>query len=71
MICEAKGGKRATCKAECHDWRVQPRMLPPWLERLLCSCGNRCMVFGSMKQKILGQRFFACSTIVDDGFMNG
>nr|BAD03100.1 hypothetical protein [Oryza sativa Japonica Group] len=44
------------------NWRSDPcvYLLPPWCQRPLCLCGDRCQLMASRNPDIQGRRFFRC-----------
>ncbi|BAD52699.1 hypothetical protein [Oryza sativa Japonica Group] len=44
------------------NWRSDPYvyLLPPWCQRPLCLCGDRCQLMASRNTDIRGRRFFRC-----------
>uniref|UniRef100_I1R535 GRF-type domain-containing protein n=1 Tax=Oryza glaberrima TaxID=4538 RepID=I1R535_ORYGL len=48
------------------NWRSDPcvYLLPPWCQRPLCLCGDRCQLMASRNPDIRGRRFFRCPNYV-------
>uniref|UniRef100_I1R3G0 GRF-type domain-containing protein n=1 Tax=Oryza glaberrima TaxID=4538 RepID=I1R3G0_ORYGL len=50
---------------ECLNWRSDPfaGWFPPWCDRPLCTCGDRCILKSSLMVETRGRRFFQCANL--------